>query len=92
MNDTPAQHEQPNLDRVLAAHKRRARLIAQLHEQAIAAANADRFAQQTAIKTDITRHSPWRKADWVIAAALLKMAAVAILIAGLGCILLALAL
>ena len=24
MNDTPAQHEQPNLDRVLAANKRRA--------------------------------------------------------------------
>jgi hypothetical protein len=39
MSDRPTQHEQPKLDRALAAHKRRARLIAQLHEQAIAAAN-----------------------------------------------------
>ena len=38
----------PKLDRALAAHKRRARLIAQLQNQAIAAANND--LQQNAIK------------------------------------------
>jgi hypothetical protein len=36
MSDAPIQRDPPpKLDRVLAAHERRARLIAQLHEQAI---------------------------------------------------------
>ena len=40
MSDTPIQRKpSPKLDRVLAAHERRARIIAQLHEQAIAAAS-----------------------------------------------------
>jgi hypothetical protein len=40
MSDTPIQRKPPpKLDRVLAAHERRARLIAQLHEQAMATAN-----------------------------------------------------
>ena len=40
MSDTPIRRKpQPKLDRVLAAHERRARIIAQLHEQAIAAAS-----------------------------------------------------
>jgi hypothetical protein len=84
MIDRSTQHEQPKLDRVLAAHKRRARLIAQLHEQAIAAANDDLSA------TGTTKHARSENADRTFATALLKVAAVAILIAGLGCILLAL--
>jgi hypothetical protein len=72
---------------ILAAHERRARLIAQIQEQAIAAANADRLALQTAKKAGIIRDSRWRKADAVIAAGILKMIAVTILIAALGCIL-----
>jgi hypothetical protein len=47
MSDTPIRREPPpELDRVLAAHERRARLIAQLDEQAIAIAN-DLSAQQS---------------------------------------------
>ena len=40
MSDTPIQREPaPKLDRVLAAHERRARLIAQMHRQAMETAN-----------------------------------------------------
>jgi hypothetical protein len=50
MSDTPIRRDSPaNLDRVSAAHQRRARIIAQLHEQAIAAAN-DFSAQHKAIR------------------------------------------
>ena len=87
MRDTPQGEPSTKLRRVLAAHRRRARIIAQLHDQAIAAANADRLAQQTAIKARITRHSRWGKADGVIATGILKMIAVTILIAALGSIL-----
>jgi len=92
MHYKPTQHAQPNLDRVLAAHNRRARLIAQLHEQAIAAANDELSAPQNAIKAGITKHARWQKADRMIATAILKMVAAALLIAALGCILLALSL
>jgi hypothetical protein len=44
----------PKLNRVLAAHERRARLIAQLHEQAIATAN-DLSARHKAIRADIAK-------------------------------------
>ena len=41
MSDTPIQRKPPpKLDRVLAAHERRARVIAELHEQAVVTANA----------------------------------------------------
>ena len=83
MNDTPAQHEQPNFDRVLAAHKRRARLIAQLHKQAIAAADDDLPAQQNAIEAGLTGHARWQRADGMIATAILRMIGVAIFIAAL---------
>jgi hypothetical protein len=80
MGSRPKQTERlPMLD---AAHQRRARLIAQIHRQAIAAANADRLAQQA---PDVTRHSRWRKADGIIATGILKMLAVSSLIAVLGC-------
>jgi hypothetical protein len=43
MSDTPIQRETPaKLDRAVTAHERRARLIAQLHEQAMATASAQR--------------------------------------------------
>ena len=88
MRDRSTQH--PKLDGAVAAHERRARLIAQLHEQAIAAANNERSAQQQVIKPGITKHARWQKADRMIATAILKMIAAALLIAALGCILLAL--
>jgi hypothetical protein len=75
----PIQHEQPK-------HERRARLIAQIQEQAIAAANNDLSPPQNAIEPDITRRAQWQKADGMIATAILKMMAVAMIIAGLGCI------
>jgi hypothetical protein len=87
MSDTPHREPSTNLYRVLAAHRRRARTIAQLHKQAIAAANADRLVQQTQKKADVTDYSRWRKADGVIATGVLRMIEVAVLIAVLGCIL-----
>jgi hypothetical protein len=90
MRDTPQREPSTKLHRVLAAHRRRARIIAQLHAQAIAAANKannDLSAQHQAIKTGIAKHSRWRKADAVIATGILKMIAVTILIAALGSIL-----
>jgi hypothetical protein len=79
MSDTPMRREPPpTLDRVLAAYERRAQLIAQLHEQAIATAN-DLSARQNAIK-EITNEARRRKAEaWLIAAGGLIVAA--------GCIL-----
>jgi hypothetical protein len=79
------QHE----DTVLAAHRRRARLIAQLQEQATAAANNDLSAQHV-IKAGTTRRAHWQKADWIIARVVLRVIGAAILIAGIGCILLGL--
>jgi hypothetical protein len=90
MRDTPQREPSTKLHRVLAAHRRRARIIAQLHAQAIAPANKannDLSAQHQAIKAGIAKHSRWRKADAVIATGILKMIAVTILIAALGSIL-----
>jgi hypothetical protein len=72
MSETPTQREPPlKLDRVLAAHERRARLIAQLHQQAIATAN-DLSAQHKAISAGIAKDDGRRKADaWLCAAAFL---------------------
>jgi hypothetical protein len=68
MSDTPTRREPPpTLERVLAAYERRARLIAQLHRQAIATAN-DMSVRQNAIK-EITKDARRRKAEaWLIAA------------------------
>jgi hypothetical protein len=45
MSETPTQRKPPpNLDRVITAYNRRARLVAQLREQAIA--GADAFSHQ----------------------------------------------
>ena len=72
MSDTPIHREPaPKLDRVLAAHERRARLIAQLHEQAIATAN-DLSVQHKAISAGIAKDDGRRKAEaWLCAAAFL---------------------
>ena len=69
MSDTPIWREPPpKLDRVLAAHERRARLIAQLHAQAIATAN-DLSAQRKAIRADIAKDAGRRRAEaWVFSA------------------------
>jgi hypothetical protein len=84
MDDGPIRRERsPELVPTLAAHERRARLIAQIHEQAIAAANADRPAPQTAKKSG---HARWREADGIIATGVLKIIALTALIALLGCI------
>ena len=59
MSDWPTQ---PKLDCVLAAHERRSRLIAQLHQQAIAAAT-DPAPQQNAIKEFIAKDVQRRKVE-----------------------------
>jgi hypothetical protein len=64
MSDTPTQRKPPNLDRVLAAHGRRARLIAQLHEQAIATAN-NLSAQHKPIRAGTAKDDRRRKAEVV---------------------------
>jgi hypothetical protein len=70
MSDTPTQREPP-LDRVLAAHERRARLIAQLHEQAIATAS-DLSAQHKAIRAGAAKDAERGKAEaWFCAGAFL---------------------
>jgi hypothetical protein len=53
MSDAPIKRDRAvKLDQVLAAHERRARLIAQLHEQAIATAN-DLSTQQKAGRASV---------------------------------------
>jgi hypothetical protein len=69
MSDTPAHHEQLKLDSVLAAHKRRARLIARLHEQAIAGPINDLSASKCN-KAGVTKQARWQKADRLIATAI----------------------
>jgi hypothetical protein len=81
MEDGPIERERSRLD---AAHRRRAQLIAQIHRQAITAANADRMVQQMA---DSAKYSRWRKADRIIVTAALKIIAVGAFIALFGCIL-----
>jgi hypothetical protein len=65
-----------------AAFQRRAQLIAQIHRQAIAAANTDRLARQAA---DVTRQSRWREADEILATGVLKLVVAASVIGVLGC-------
>ena len=86
MSDTPTQHDPlPKRDRVLAAHERRARLIAQLHEQAIATAT-DLLAQHKAIRSDIAEDARRRKAEaWLFSAGAFLLA-LGCIVAG-GCIL-----
>jgi predicted aconitase with swiveling domain len=72
MSDTPIRRDSPaNLDRVSAAHQRRARIIAQLHEQAIAEANK-LSAQHQATRTNTARNARRKKAEaWFCAAVFL---------------------
>ena len=59
MSETSTQREPPpKLDRALTAHERRARLIAQLHEQAMATASA----QHRAIRAGMAKDAQRRKA------------------------------
>ena len=63
MSDAPMQRDPAvKLDQVLAAHERRARLIAQLHEQAIATAN-DLSAQHKVIRAGTAKDALRRKAE-----------------------------
>jgi hypothetical protein len=63
MGDTPIQRDSPtNLDRVLAAHERRTRLIAQLHDEAIAAAY-NSSVEQRAMRTARAENAQGRKAE-----------------------------
>jgi hypothetical protein len=72
MGDTPTQRKPPpRLDRVLAAHQRRARIIAQLHAQAIATAN-DLAAERKAIGASTAKDAPHGKTEaWFCAGAFL---------------------
>jgi hypothetical protein len=68
MSDTPIPSgPPPTLEGVLAAYERRARLIAQLHEEAIATAD-DPSARHNAI-TEITKAARRRKAEALLIAA-----------------------
>ena len=63
MSDTPIRRKPPpTLDRVLAAHQRRAQVIAQLHEQAIATVS-DLSAQHKAIKGGTAKNAGRGKAE-----------------------------
>jgi hypothetical protein len=86
MSDTPIQRKPPpTLDRVLAAHERRARIIAHLHEQAIATAS-DLAAQHKAIRADIAKDARRRKAEaWLFSVGAFLLA-LSCIVAG-GCIL-----
>jgi hypothetical protein len=72
MSDTPKQRKPtPTLERILAAHERRARIIAELQEQAIATANA-LSAQYKAIRADTAKDDKHGKAKaWFCAGAFL---------------------
>jgi acyl transferase domain-containing protein len=73
------------IDRVLAAYERRARLIAQLREQAIATAS-DLSAQHMAIGAGITKDARRRKAEaWLFSASAFLLALGCIV--AVGCIL-----
>lgn len=75
MSDTPIQRKSPpTLDRALTAHQRRARIIAQMREQAIAA--ADELSAQHQARGEITTALRRRKI-WFVAGAVVW---------GLGCI------
>ena len=78
MSDTPTHRGlPPERDRI--AHERQARLIAQLHRQAIATAN-DLLTQRKGIEASIAKDAPRRNTEaWLIAAG-------AVIVA-LGCIL-----
>jgi type VI protein secretion system component VasF len=61
MSNTPTQRKPPaGLNRVLSAHQRRARIIAQLHAQAIATANV---AQREAIRASTAKDAVHGKAE-----------------------------
>jgi hypothetical protein len=86
MSDAPIQRDPLlYLDPVLAAHKRRARLIAQLHEQAITAAN-DLSAQHKAIGALIAKDVQRRKAEASLLSAGAFLLACIVAVA-VGCIL-----
>jgi hypothetical protein len=86
MSDTPIQRDPPpKLDRVLAAHERRARLIAQLHEQAITIAN-DLSARQEALRASIAEDARRQKAEaWLFSTGAFLLALGCI--ATVGCVL-----
>jgi hypothetical protein len=73
------------LNRVLAAHERRARLIAQLHEQAIATAN-DLSAQRTATRASVAQNVQRRKFEDLLFSAKAFLLALGCIVA-VGCIL-----
>ena len=80
MSDTPTQREPPpKLDRVLAAHERRARLIAQMHRQAMEIAN-NLLTQQQAVEAGlakVTKDARHRRTEAIAGA----------LVVALGCVL-----
>jgi hypothetical protein len=65
MSDTPTQRKhQSALDHVLAAHERRARLIAQLHTQAVATSR-DLAVRRKPCTTGFHEERRRRKAEWL---------------------------
>jgi acyl transferase domain-containing protein len=85
MSHSLTQREAPKLNRVLAAHERRARLIAQLHEQAIATAY-DLSAQRKATRASVAKNAQRRKVEaWLFSANAFLLALGCIV--AVGCIL-----
>jgi hypothetical protein len=76
----------PSIAPKLEAHERRARLVAQIQEQAIANAKAGRLVQRTVIRPGVTKHSRWNRADRVMATGIIKVAMVAWLVVVIACI------
>jgi hypothetical protein len=82
MSDTPTQRKSPpKFARALAAHERRARLIAQLHEQAIAAAS-DLTTKREPISASTARDVERGKAEAWFCAGVFLLALGCIIAAG----------
>jgi hypothetical protein len=85
MSDTPIQRKpSPKLDCALAAHERRARLIAQLREQAVATAS-DLATQRKAITAVTIKDGLRRKAEPWLGASIFLLALGGIV--AVGCLL-----
>ena len=86
MSNTPIQRKPaPKLDRVLAAHERRARLIAELHEQAIVTANASFGSAQGVFRAGTAKDAGRGKAEAWFCAGVFLLALGCIV--AVGCIL-----
>jgi hypothetical protein len=72
MSDTPTRRKPPpRLNRALAAHQRRARIIAQLQAQAVATANGPAAQRKTIRASTAKEAGPGKAEAWFCAGAFL---------------------